>query len=42
MSDKNNDKGLTNKFELSNGFYTYHFKNDSDFKGTSTREVKEV
>ena len=40
MSDKNNDKGLTNKFELSDGFYTYHFKNDSDFKETSTREVK--
>ena len=38
MSDKNNDKGLTNKFELSNGFYTYHFKNDSDLKGTSTEK----
>ena len=39
MYDKNNDKGLTNKFELSNGFYTYYFKNDSDFKRTSIREV---
>ena len=40
MSDKNNDKSLTNKFELSNGFYIYHFKNDSDFQSDNTKDVK--
>ena len=40
MSVKNNDKSLTKKFELSNGFYMYHFKNDSDFQQTSTKDVK--
>ena len=40
MSIKNNDKSLTKKFELSNGFYMYHFKNDSDFQQTSTKDVK--
>ena len=40
MSVKNNDKSLTKKFELSNGFYMYHFKNDSDFQHTSTKDVK--
>ena len=30
MSDKNNDKSLTNKFELSNGFYMYYFVNESE------------
>ena len=40
MSDKNNDKSLTNKFELSNGFYMYHFVNESDFQKTNTKDVK--
>ena len=40
MYDKNNDKSLTNKFELSSGFYMYHFKNDSEIQKTNTKEVK--
>ena len=40
MTNKNNDKSLTNKFELSSGFYMYHFKNDSEIQKTNTKEVK--
>ena len=40
MSVKNNDKSLTKKFELSNGFYMYHFKNDSDSHDINTKDVK--
>ena len=40
MSDKNNDKSLTNKFELSSGFYMYHFKNGSEIQKTNSKDVK--